>query len=214
MYFLSCFTHYTYFIHIHYSKGVNSKMTVNAFLFQIKCSKCFFNFPLITVAMQLPQKYQRSPTLIIINVTEHQISILERLVKIQLCHHRNKAHYKIFKNRKLLLNHYHNSYVSIMFFVQCICISRGTQNVLCTLHNINYINYRIGECLCSIQSIIIFPASLPIFPYFQRFSTRNLVFLTQKRVNISFGVVEESCRTTDQVEGIDQMRSTQVLRGS
>ncbi len=72
-------------------------MTVNAFLFQIKCSKCFFNLPLITVAMQLPQKYQRSPTLIIINVTEHQISILERLVKIQLCHHRNKAHYKILK---------------------------------------------------------------------------------------------------------------------
>ncbi len=145
---------------------------------------------------------------------EHQISILERLVKIQLCHHRNKAHYKILKNRKLLLNHYHNSYVSIIFFMQCICISRGTQkNVLCTLHNIKYINYRIGECLCSIQSIIIFPASLPIFPYFQRFSTRNLVFLTQKRVNISFGVVEESCRTTDQVEGIDQMRSTQVLRG-
>lgn len=47
---------------------------------------------------------------------------------------------------------------------------------------------------------------------FQSSFTRNIVFLTHKRVNISLGVVEKACWTTDQVEGIDQMRSAQVLR--
>lgn len=37
--------------------------------------------------------------------------------------------------------------------------------------------------------------------------------LTQQGVNVSLGVVEEASVPTDQVEGIDQVGATQVLRG-
>ncbi|MCM8651737.1 hypothetical protein MZO44_16790, partial [Lactiplantibacillus sp. E932] len=54
---------------------------------------------------------------------------------------------------------------------------------------------------------VIFKCKVSHLSFLGRFWRKE----TQKRVNISLGVIEEACWPTDQVEGIDQMRSTQVL---
>ncbi len=64
-----------------------------------------FNFPFIKESwkkcIMVPQAAKLFSTLIIIMFLEHQISILEwflkdRVLKIQLCHHRNKCNFKTY----------------------------------------------------------------------------------------------------------------------
>lgn len=91
------------------------------------------------------------------------------------------------------------------------CRLRYTYKIKCITYSIGRISLQYPEYYYFLI-ILSFLSRVVNSTTFQSSFTRNIVFLTHKRVNISFGVVEKACWTTDQVEGIDQMRSTQVLR--